>query len=70
MSTDNHTASALLIDAAGRITYRLTLQSDGTVEVRGGHHALIVVDPSDRRCLTEGEVSEQVMDLAAGLVAR
>jgi hypothetical protein len=66
--THDYLISTSIIDCQGRATHTLTLQLDGTVEVRSAMGDRLLIDPARRCCLTPGaRVPEQLMDLAASL---
>ena len=59
-----------VVDCAGRVTHRLHLHLDGTVEIVDAHRNRALVDPINRVCLTPGmSVASHVMDIAVTLGA-
>ena len=73
MDLDSYLEQVTLVDCAGQVTHRLTLQLDGTVKVQAGAIE-VTVDPSTRqlrpmpRPLGRGEYGhDQVIDIACTL---
>ena len=59
-----------VLDCTGRVTQRLHLRLDGTVEIVDAHRNRALVDPVHRACLTPGmSVAPHVMDLAVAMGA-
>jgi hypothetical protein len=59
----------LITDCSGRVTHRLSLRLDGTVQIVDAHGNRAIVEPRLRTCLTPGvSVAPYVMDAAASLL--
>ena len=54
MSDFSFLRSTDLLDCQGRVSHRLTLQIDGTVEIAFAHGTTAIVDPHKRVCMTPG----------------
>jgi hypothetical protein len=59
----------VIVDCTGRVTHRLSLRFDGTVEVVDGRGNRAILEARLRTCLTPGvRVPPHVMDAAESLI--